>query len=243
MRLLLTILLAVPLYAHDFWIEPSTFRPAVGETVRLTLMVGEHFRGQPVVRRASRIESFTIRDEDGEEMVSGFEGRDPAGVVVIDGTGVSVVGYRGRATPHQLSAAKFEQYLREEGLDALPVTPDTAQREHFYRFAKSLLRTGSGDAVPAPLGYRLELHPLTAPFASGPLALQLTLERRPLPGALVTAMQRSTGKKLTARTDAEGRVTLAIGEGVWLVKSTHVLRSDAADRDWDSLWASLTLER
>src|SRR5689334_18749037 len=36
--------------AHDFWIEPSTFRPSVGERVTASLRVGEDLRGDAVPR-------------------------------------------------------------------------------------------------------------------------------------------------------------------------------------------------
>lgn len=242
-RSLFIVLLALPVFAHDFWIEPSSFQPTPGEEVSLSLRVGEHFKGDPVTRRAARIESFVVRDGERERAVNGIEGGNPAGVVELDGAGVAVVGYRGKATPHRLAAEAFNRYLREEGMDDLRATSQAAQREHFYRFAKTFLRAGEGAAVPAPLGYRIEIQPLTDPFASGPLKVQLTLDEKPLAGALITAMHRDGREPLTARTDAAGAVTLNLGSGVWLLKSTHVMRVDADTHDWDSLWASLTFER
>ena len=36
---------AAPLRAHDFWIEPSAFRPALDDKVSLVLRVGQNFSG------------------------------------------------------------------------------------------------------------------------------------------------------------------------------------------------------
>lgn len=247
MRFLFIVLLALalPLSAHDFWLEPSSFRPASGDDVAVSIRVGEHFRGESVTRRAFRIESFVVRDGGGDQAVNGIEGGDPAGVVTIDDAGVIVIGYEGKATPHRLPAAKFNEYLHEEGLDDLQATSEATQREHFYRVAKTMLRSGAdaGAKIPPPFGYRLEFQPLGDPFAAEPLELLLLLDGKPLEGALVTAMHRDGKQRLTAHTDSAGKVTLDLGRGVWLLKNTQVIPADGADRDWDSYWASLTLER
>lgn len=40
--LIAVMLLSLPMAAHDFWIEPSTFTPALNSVVNLRLRVGEH---------------------------------------------------------------------------------------------------------------------------------------------------------------------------------------------------------
>ncbi|HEX6095499.1 MAG TPA: DUF4198 domain-containing protein [Thermoanaerobaculia bacterium] len=229
---LILLLACAPLAgAHDFWIEPSTFRPAAPSTVTASLRVGENFAGERVSRRAERIESFVIRDADGERPVGGFEGRDPAGFVRIDRAGTAVIGYLGKPYPHEVSAAKFQQFLREEGIEGVRPKGKGTQREHFQRFAKSLL--GPGD-VP-PFGWRYEL------AVEGDVVRAL-YDGKPLANASIAAISRD-GRKLSARTNAEGRAQLALTRGVWLIKSVHVLPTKAADHDWQSLWASVTLER
>jgi len=46
----MTILMTVPLAAHDFWIEPSTFHPQPGALVSVGLRVGHGLAGEGVVR-------------------------------------------------------------------------------------------------------------------------------------------------------------------------------------------------
>ena len=74
--------------AHDFWIEPSTFRPAVGQMVSTTLRVGQEFVGDPIPRSAQFIDSFVVRDGSNEREVIGFENRDPAGYLRIEQPGL-----------------------------------------------------------------------------------------------------------------------------------------------------------
>jgi uncharacterized GH25 family protein len=60
------LLLADRSFAHDFWIEPSAYRPAAGKAVTIRLMQGEHFRGEAVRRNETRIERFLVRDLRGD---------------------------------------------------------------------------------------------------------------------------------------------------------------------------------
>ena len=110
-------------------------------------------------------------------------------------------------------------------------------REQFSRCAKSL-RGGTGDR---PLGFPLELLAERNPHELGGalLPIRLTYENRPLPGALVVAINRlRPTEKVTARTDKDGRVRLRImGDGMWMVKAVHMVPAEA---EWASYWASLT---
>jgi hypothetical protein len=234
-RLLLIVLFAATARAHDFWIEPSTFRPEPGKSFTAALRVGEHFAGDPVPRRNARIESFVVRGASGEQAIDGFENQDPAGFVRLEEAGTAVIGYRGKPTPHELPSAKFAQFLREEGITG--ITPSARkQRERFYRFAKAVVQVGDGAGTPASFGWRFELVPTPAGY-------RLLFEQKPLANVQVVAMS-SEGKRLTARTDPSGDVSFALGKGVWLLKATHVLpAAKDSGYDWDSLWASLTFQR
>ena len=77
------------------------------------------------------------------------------------------------------------------------------------------------------------------------LPVRLTYENRPLAGALVVAMNRlNPAEKLTARTDADGRVRFRLRPGgMWLIKAVHMVPAPAgAHAEWASFWASLTFE-
>jgi hypothetical protein len=177
--------------------------------------------------------------------------------VRLDAPGIWFVGYRGTPSPLELPADKFEEYLREEGLER--IIADRAARgeralpgrERFSRSVKSLLR--SGDSQPGPgfdrtvgltLEFVLEADPMGAPGGRVPLRLQH--EGRPLEGALVVAYRRnpdaihSAREALRTRTDKDGRLVLPVEPGVWLVKAVHMTRSSANGADWDSVWTALT---
>ncbi|HEY0142899.1 MAG TPA: DUF4198 domain-containing protein [Thermoanaerobaculia bacterium] len=236
--LLLALLLvtAPSLLAHDFWLEPSNFRPSDGETVMIALRVGENLAGDPVPRRSSRIVRFVARDMAGERAIEGLENEDPAGMTRVDGP--TVIAYEGKPTPHVISREKFEQFAREEGVTHLAKKVDAQVRERFTRYVKSILGESTA-AIEEPLGMRFELVP-----DRDLRSFRLLCEGKPLRGALVIALQAG-GKRHEARSDTKGRVTLPTGdEGVWLVKAVHLVRAPAdSGSTWESLWASVTFQR
>ena len=59
--LVLCSILTCRLFAHDFWIEPSSFHPALGEPLHVALRVGEQFKGEPVKRNPERFEKFVTQ--------------------------------------------------------------------------------------------------------------------------------------------------------------------------------------
>ena len=249
-------LAGAPLLAHDMWMEPSTFSPAAGDIVSVRLRVGQDLLGDPIPRDPALVNQFVFEDASGRKPLVGRDGADPAGFLRVSAPGVVVIGYRSNPSQVELTAEKFNQYLKEEGLEAVAALrarrneTGAKARELFSRCAKSLVLSGlpndaQGDRT---LGFPLELVAERNPYAiraGQDLPVRLTYQSRPLAGALVVAMNRlNPSEKLTARTDADGRVRLQLRRsGMWLIKAVHMLPAPAgALADWESYWASLTFE-
>jgi uncharacterized GH25 family protein len=250
-----TVLSGVPLFAHDLWIEPTTFSPGAGDIVGLKLRVGVDLLGDPVARDPLLIDQFVVEDVEGRKPVVGRAGSDPAGFVRVNAPGMLVVGYRSNPARVELSAQKFTEYLKEEGLDRVAAErarrgQSGAARELFSRCAKSLVLSGpiSNSHGDRTLGFTLELVAERNPFAmtaGQELPVRLTYEGRALAGALVVAVNRvHPSAKISARSDKDGRVRLRLSHGgMWLIKAVHMVDAPAgADADWVSYWASLTFE-
>jgi uncharacterized GH25 family protein len=255
-ELFLFVLFAAAATAHDFWIEPSSFHPAVGSQLAVSLRVGEHFRGEPVPRADPRIVKFVLASGSGETAIGGLPGTDPAGFTRVPSAGFLVIGYRSSRSSITLEPEKFEKYLEDEGLD--PVLKARAARhesgkpgnEVYSRCAKSLVAGGgAGEAgFDRVLGLTLELVAESNPLklkAGETMRLRLLHEGRPLSGALVklTAQDEPDGAE-QARTDRDGRVSFRLQrKGVWLARVVHMIPAPAeTGADWESLWASLTFE-
>jgi hypothetical protein len=261
--LALALLIAPIALAHDVWIEPSSFRPAVGERVTVALRVGQQLQGEPMPRIPALIERFILKGESREIPVIGRAGADPAGMTVVGEPGLQWIGYLSRAYPMTVEAQKFEAYLKEEGLERIIAQRAKKNqsaapgRERFYRCAKSLLDVPGPDrkstapkssATPAPLGFTLELQPRKNPYAlraGDALPLSLTFRGEPIANVLVVALRKDAPEKsVHARTDAAGRVSLRLDDaGFWLIKAVHMEAAPPdAGVDWESWWASMTFD-
>jgi uncharacterized GH25 family protein len=252
------LLLAVvaPLMAHDMWIEPTVFSPAPGDIVGMRLRVGQDLLGDPLPRDPKLVNQFVVVDSEGRKPLVGRDGGDPAGYMRVAAPGLHVVGYFSNPSMADLTADKFNQYLKEEGLDAIAAArakrheTNSPVHEQFSRCAKSLVLSGrasesQGDKT---LGFTLELVAERNPYtlhAGEDLPVRLTYQTRPLEGTLVVAINRlNPADKQSARTDGEGRVKLKLrSSGMWMIKAVHTLPAAAGtNADWSSYWASLTFE-
>jgi uncharacterized GH25 family protein len=246
----------VPLVAHDMWIEPTMFSPAVGQIVSVRLRVGQDLLGDPLVLDPSLVKEFLAQDADGRRPVVRRDGGDPAGLVRVVTPGLLAIGYRSHPSAIEMTADKFNQYLKEEGLEAVLAMrasrseSGAAAHELFSRCAKSLVFSGSPSETQSdrPLGFTLELVTERNPYAVRPdqdLPVRLLYENRPLAGALVVAINRmNPAEKLSARTDKDGRVRFKMRPGgLWLIKAVHMVPAAAGTHaEWASFWASLTFE-
>ena len=240
--------------AHDMWIEPATFIPETGDIIALKLKVGQNLLGDPLARDSQLIKRFIVYDGNELKPVVGRDGGNPAGFIRPTQPGLLVIGYHSNPSTVDEAAEKFNQYLQEEGLDAIAALraktnqTNAPVREMFSRCAKSLLLSGPPSATQADktLGFTLELVAERNPYllrGGEDLPIRLTYQNHPLPGALVVAMNKANpGEKISARTGADGRVRLKLKpSGMWMVKAVHMIPAPAgADAQWQSYWASLT---
>ena len=250
--------------AHDFWIEPATFRPAPGAKTPLTMHVGNDFKGESVIFNAEYFNRYIVAGPDGERKVEGELGDDPAGRVATAKPGIYAAIYDSKKFDVTFDDFnKFQDYLKEEGLERqlafAKARGASKVTEMYSRCAKTLLLVGQASAAAstaAPAGQSfdryfkcaLELVAENNPYTmkpNGELRLQLLFREKPVEGVLVAAFNKADPTtKLNARTDKDGRVTFALPRnGVWLVKAVHMVVAPRLIRgDWESFWASLTFE-
>ncbi len=257
MRLMLRaliLLFATHATAHEFWIEPASPRQDPGALQRFALRVGEAFRGEPVARSAGMLKRFELIGPDGAaQPILGTEGMEPAGLARPAAPGLWLAVLESPGAYVELPPAKFEAYLRDEGLESIVVERETRGerakngREKFRRCAKALITVGTPPADDAGatrvVGLPLELVPDRTP-GRGALEFTVLCEGRPLARALVTAAAKDDPSlAVSRRTDAAGRVRFDIARGgPWLVTTVHMVRAQDAAADWISFWASFRFD-
>lgn len=253
--LVLLALLTRTAFAHPFWVEPENFRPSVGAKVPLRLFVGEHFKGDPILYAPEQFERYVYNGPDGEHNVAGTLGDDPAGNLPIKSTGFYTIGYYSKKIELTFeSIAKFEEYLKLEGLERNIALAERRFKirksilELYARCAKSLVKVGNADGpIDRVLGFPIELVAETDPYGiDGKIRVRLLYRGAPLEDALVIAFSKKDPLDVQRiRTDKDGHATIALNHpGVWLLNAVHMIPTGIlASADWESYWASLTFER
>jgi Domain of unknown function (DUF4198) len=220
--------------AHEFWIDPFTFTPAVNATV-------------PIVFRIDSRGSRTPKTLDGD---------DPATEHKFSSPGLAIVWHR-RAPETVVfeTMERFEQNLVLEGLETLAEVhrqtgkPLSGIRENYVRCAKALLQVGGPGGNDRAVGLPLELIAEANPYAHGPgqpLPVRLLYAGKPIGGILVKVFNRDDpASPQRLRTDADGRVAIDVARpGEYLVSAVHMLPAKPEEKaHWSSLWASLTFAR
>ena len=245
---------------------PQSFSVPTSQNVWVELRVGAGWPGESLGRNPAYIERFGLIESTGaERSVGGKAGADPAGGVAAKNPGAAWAVFRSKQSALTLDAAKFEAYLREEGLESiidarrLSGTSEAPGRERYSRCAKALLQVGpNSQAEPSLLkrktGLTLELIPQTDPRqlrGGGNFKVQLLYLGKPLRGALVKALPQTALAKvgtetapslITGRTDSQGYVTLPLSHGgVWLINAVHMVpAAPQLEADWESIWSSMT---
>lgn len=260
----LSVLLASsPAVAHDYWLAPTTHALAEDGEVSVSVLVGERlvaeedrpFEGV----RTPRLE--LVHQGAGTDLAPlQVEAAVPAMRVPLVGPGGHLLVVDRVPAELELPAAKFEAYLRDEGLDH--VIAERARRgessrpgrERYRRNLKALFQVGAArdEAFGTAVDQAFELIPEVHPAFVAPgdvLPVRVLFRGRPLAGHRVEVLSRGApgegGVSVVGAarytTDAEGRVRIAIDRrGDWLIRAVHMVRCGCADVDWESYWAAYT---
>ena len=213
-RLLLLLCLPAAALAHEFWLQPASFRVATGAAVPLRLLVGENFAGETWPRPTRRVRRFVRLGPggpaDSTDLRPALLADSLAPVLRCPTPGTQLLALTSQPSFIELPAAQFTAYLREEGLGlALRQREEAGQtttkpgREAYRRCAKALVLATQGPAgrllAPAAdtvfsrvLGWPLELVPEQNPYRLRPgaaLTVRVLAQGQPVPGALVQVWQ------------------------------------------------------
>lgn len=242
--------------AHDFWVEPDSFRPAPEASVDLRLREGVDFKGNTLPYIPEWFSDFSRTSTTGREAIESIPGDDPAATIVAQ-NGASLIGYRSNRAFVELPAEKFNSYLDEEGMEFIREEriargeDAEAAPEYFVRCAKTLLQTGPADSsqvFSSKLGYTLELTPLSNPYllkAGDELTFRLDYRGKPASDLLVQAFTADNPtERQRIRTNSKGEAVVTLNRpGIWMIKAVNIQPIIADPKaKWQSYWASFLFE-
>ena len=251
-----------PLHADDLFLRLATYFVTPGpQRVRIPVLNGSFARSEHAVAR-SRVRDLTVVSAEGTShpptSAWSDDGNTSHLTVPVRRPGTYVVGASTRPRTLRLDGAAFDEYLREDGIDAVLADRTerallgTPARERYAKHAKAVFQAG-GHFTPthaAVLGYPAEIVPLANPYELSPgdtLPVRCLVDGRPVVHQSVVAGGELRGEPFEprrARTDSAGVVRVPLRQaGQWYVKFVHMAPvADDPELDYESKWATLTFE-
>ncbi len=247
--------------AHEYYLMPDSFTPAVGTEVAVDHRLGQKFKGN----RLPYIGTWNLRSEIWEEgkkrEVAGQDGDRPALKITSSSKQMYSVIHQSNVDFLTFKTwEKFQTYTKKEGLEyALAdsengTKPKIGLLEGYSRFAKTLIApNGTVEGEDVPTGLKIELIALANPMTlktGEALPVQLLYQGKPLAGATVKVFV-GVGNEFTHRliSNGDGKVEIpGEGPGPYLLNAIHMTEPQSAEAKgkgahWESFWASLTYRR
>lgn len=244
-------------FAHEYWFEPETFFPAPKAKTAVHLYVGDGLIKDKEERPFQLAKTTTFQLFSTSKTLnlktSLADQALPVYNFSADRAGNYLLAMERNWSYIKLEPAKFEDYLREDGLEYIIAEREKLGesakegRERYSRFIKSLLQVGDKRDVTykKQLNLKLEITPLENPYSKkvgDKLQFQVLFNGKPLVDRTVFADNRdSQTQKMT--TDKDGKITMKIDRsGLWLVRLVTMRRckTDCAEADWESFWGAFS---
>ena len=257
----LSLSLSSPLFAHDFWLAPSTYDTANDTTVDVKIMIGHPTDRMEWPVNPHRVISFRSFGpagvSDHQSAIADYRRNDGLPLSFMD-AGTHLLTIETTQAFSKLDADKFNAYLDEEGLTSVKVDraskrkTNTSGTELYSRRGKSIIQVGKlsdsePDFITRPVGMTLEIVPSANPMRlSKNDEMTSTVYYRGAPKAGVSIglidLTGERGLVSTQVSNKDGKVTFSRPQsGNWM---QHAVWSDPIERpdraDYDTVFSSLS---
>jgi hypothetical protein len=256
------LLVASFAWAHDLFLKLDTYFLEPHARARISVLNGTFTKSEGFVA-PDRIADISVVSPAGRARLSPVtawsRGPDSTSLLTFElgDAGTYLVGASTRPREIELRAEDFNAYLEEDGLpDVLEARRRDGDlgkgaRERYSKHVKAVFQVGQArsDRFSTVLGYPAEIVPLENPYAIGrgsTLRVRCLVDGRPIGNQTVLWGGEKDGQAFAqrdARTDADGVATVTFETaGRWYVKFIRMVRATQAGLDYESKWATLTLE-
>ncbi len=261
MRILSLILslVAAPVAAHEFWLEPVAYQVAADGSLEADIVNGQNFTGSKLAYLPQRFANFVLFADDAAARVQGRPGDMPALQQAPVGEGLNIAAYQAKnATVSYENWEKFQNFVdhkdfgdvltrhRERGL------PEDGFSEVYSRYSKTLFGVGNSIGADRRVGLETEIVALTNPYTddlSDGMRVQLFYRENVRADTQVEVFQKAADGNVTVelyRTDAQGIASIPVQPGYSYMVDAVVLRepndalAELTGSYWETLWANLT---
>ena len=242
--------------AHDTWLLPAQSTAAPGKPLALAMTSGMAFPQEETAIAATRVARSGARLGGGEGPLASKDGDSAlAFTAELGQAGIATLFVELHPRTLDLTPEDVTHYLEEIGAPAAVVarwqaTPEPRRwRESYRKNVKTFVRVGEpGEdrSWERPVGSPLELVPAqdpTALHAGDRLAVRLLRDGAPAAGVTVGLVRAGDPAGTNLLTGADGSATFALErEGWYLLRATDLRPASGKDLDWESDFATLTLE-
>jgi uncharacterized GH25 family protein len=254
--LLLLLCTKVDAQSQEFWLQPRKFKIAAGEEVAINFLIGENFEGEPLDLKKNRVERLDYHHLTKAKDIKGLV--KPEEKVKLnfkpDEAGTLLVSCQSIESYIELEAEKFNDYLKDEGLDYIIDQRETTNssdkplREFHQYYSKLILQAAdkTDDTYKKKSGLTLEIIPLQNPYNLKPgdhLQCQILFENKPLPHQRVriSSILEDRSFVQSAYTENDGTVRFPISiKGPWMISTVNIVPSKKTGADWQTFSSSLT---
>ena len=252
--LFISVLLGVvsAAFAHDTWLMPNRFDVSPNDTVTLDLTSGMEFPRLDAGPNAERAKCrLAGRNIDVPDKAAGPNSLQFKAQLAEEGIATLWVMLPSREI--ELKPEEVKEYLDEVAAsETLRKQWSEMQpqrwRESYVKHPKSFVRVGnpkSDTSWREPVGMFLEIVPEKDPTAIHPsdqFTVRVLKDGKPLAHFALNVVAGGETKGETRSTDADGRVTFRCPKaGPWLLRGTDIRKSSKPGTDWESDFATLTL--
>ncbi len=252
---LLIFLTTQAVLSQELWLLPKKFRHGLNEEMNVSLLTGDNFEGEPWDLKENKIEKLDLshlaKTVDLRLQVKPDAKEKLKYKFVEEGT--YLLSMQSSAALVEMDAAKFNDYLKEDGLDNIleirtkTNTLDKPSKEFHSHHVKLVVQAGNktDDSFKKKTGMRVEIIPKQNPYLlkSGDYLQCLVLfDGRPSAHQMVKVWNKigNTTFQQNSYTEDDGTLKFPISsKGPWMVSTVIMIPSEKPGADWQSFWSSL----
>ena len=253
--LVLTVLITL-VQAHEFWMQPVKFLLRPGEQTSVRFMVGENFMGEAWDLKVHKVEKLTLHHGADVKSLVDSVLIDPKKNLrlTLEEEGTYVISLESNNAFSELEAEKFNDYLKEDGLDNVldhrksTNSLNKPAKEFYRRYSKLLLQAGNkrDDTYKKVLGFPIEIIPEINPYQlkkGDAVTFKILSEGKPAFGVKVRVWNRFQNRTTIQNiyTEKNGVIEMHISNpGAWMISVVKMVPTKEVGAEWQSYWTSLT---
>lgn len=240
--------------SQEFWLHPSKFKYNVGEELKVLLLKGDNFVGEPLTNKNlfEKIELLQLTKQT--DLTNQVNQSDKSIFKVkLEEEGTYQIAAVSKEIIIDKSAQEFNDDLKKLDLDEVMNIRTKSNslnkpvRENSFTFSKLIVQSGNktNDTFKKKNGAKLEIIPLQNPttLKTGDYIQCLILfDGKPLQHQLVKVWNKIGNASILQNTYTEndGRTKFPISSrGQWMVSTIKMIASEKAGADWQSFKGSL----